>query len=163
MVGVGAWTVSADGNTLNQSFTSNDSADGQTVSSTASETRLAPAPAGAHALSGSWQPAPPRQLSDNALSVIMRTTGEALAVSFPTGKQFTAMLGGSFVPVARDPSGQMVAARMVDPRTLELSYQHKGKVDEVDTIAAASAGDTVAMTSLDKRTGNTNSVTLRKQ
>ena len=162
-VAVATWTVSADGNTLNQSFSSTDTANGQTTSGTASEARLTPAPAGAHAISGSWAAAPATQLSDNALSVTIATAGKAVTVSFPTGEHFIAMLGGAYVPVVGDPSGQLVAARMTGPRTLELSYKHGSRMDEVLTLVAAPSGDTVAMTSLDKLQGGTTNLTLRKQ
>ncbi len=162
-VAVARWTVSTDGNTVNQSFSSTDTANGQTTSGTASETRLAPAPAGAHAISGSWAAAPATQLSDNAMSVTVATTGKAMTVSFPTGEHFTAMLGGAYVPVVGDPSGQLAAVRMTGPRTLELSYKHGQRLDEVLTLVAAPAGDTVAMTSLGKRQGGTTNITLHKQ
>lgn len=162
-VAVATWTVSADGNTLNQSFSSTDTANGQTTSGAASETRLAPAPAGAHAISGSWAAAPATQMSDNVLSVTIATTGKAVTVSFLTGEHFTAMLGGAYVPVVGDPSGQLASVRMTGPRTLELSYKHGQRMDEVLTLVAAPTGDTMAMTSLDKRQGGVTNITLYKQ
>ena len=162
-VGTATWTVSGDGDTLNQSFSSTDSANGQTISGSATETRLAPAPTGAHAISGSWAAAPATRLSDNAMTVTIQATGKAVSISFPTGEHFTAIPGGPYVPVIGDPSGQMAAVRMTDPTTLELSYKHRGMVDEVVTLVAAPAGNTAAMTSLDRKDGSTTRLTLRKQ
>jgi hypothetical protein len=61
--------------------------------------------------------------------------------------EYTAPLDGKPVPVTGNPDGDMVAARLTNPNTIETSYTLKGKPTTVNTRVIAADGKTMTVTS----------------
>src|SRR5690349_17458110 len=78
------FSVSPDGNTLTVNFS--DVSGAKPVTGTYTEARAAPAPAGAHAISGSWKGNPPTNVSDEGLTVTISADNDMLHVSSPAGQ-----------------------------------------------------------------------------
>src|SRR6267154_2410395 len=81
-------TVSGDGNTATDEF----------GNWKLTMTRIAKAPAGAHALSGSWQPSKMESISDRELLVTYKLEDEIFSMSRPTGQSYTAKIDGTNSP-----------------------------------------------------------------
>lgn len=92
-VGATKLTVSADGNTLNGSFT--DMSTSTTGKGSFIETRVGSAPAGAHAVSGQWNPTKLQDVNTEALTFTYRTDGDTLHMSSGTGQSYDAKFGGA--------------------------------------------------------------------
>ncbi len=67
-------SISADGNTLTYEFTDTSAPNGVPVTGKGVETRVAPAPAGAHVISGSWRTTSMTNMSDSGLTISFLTT-----------------------------------------------------------------------------------------
>src|SRR6202012_4144354 len=74
------------------------------------QTRTEDAPAGAHAVSGTWRTTKYEGFSDNAIVFTLKTEGESFSFSQPTGQFYKATLGGPAVPYKGDPGITTVSA-----------------------------------------------------
>lgn len=146
-------TVSADGKTLTTSWRSTDNAKGIEQSGTSTETRIGTAPAGAHAVSGSWQRAEIKQVSDSSLYMTFKDAGGALAFSQPSGETYIAKFGGPAAPIVGDPAGTVVKVRRVGARTIEETDLRGGKVVSVYTMTVAPDGKTMTVVTEDRKAG----------
>ncbi len=162
-VGETTITISADGKTLNGVWTSSNNAKGMPIKDVYVEKRVAPGPAGAHAMSGSWVPVSDgSQMSDAALVSMIKVDGDVLSMSYPTGESFAATLGGPQVAEAGDKAGTMVSAVRIDADTLQKSEFRGGKLVSVVTLHVTGP-TTIAMKSEDKKGGYVDEFTLNKQ
>lgn len=137
-VGHSTATLSADGKTLTFAFTDTSSPTGKVVTGGGTQVRVGPAPAGAHAASGSWRTQKYENITDAGLLVTYRLVGDVLHMSTPTGQSYEARLGGPPVPIHGDPAATMAAVRRISPTSLQ----------EIDTRAGKPVG--VATMSLDR-------------
>ena len=94
--------VSADGNTLTFEYSDSSNTNGDPVTGKGEETRLAKGPAGSHAISGSWRMSKMDALSENAVFVTFKVSGDSLTMTNQTGQSYTAKLDGTETPVASD-------------------------------------------------------------
>lgn len=112
--------------------------------------RTAPAPAGAHPVSGHWQGV--RYVSVPALvrTTALRLVGDALSYATPLGTSYTARLGGDYVPVrtARK-SSLTVAVRRTGARGIEQKIKRGGQVVEVRTFTVAPDGRSMEIATID--------------
>ena len=69
------------------------------------ETRVADAPAGAHALSGSWKMDKYDNVSDEGTTVTYKLNGDTLHMTSPAGQSYDAKLDGTEVPIQGDTGG----------------------------------------------------------
>ena len=94
--------ASADGQTLVWDFQW-VSMSGQTARGRATSTRLTPAPAGAHKISGTWQTTI-TPTSENQMTVTYASTPDGLTMSDPMGESFDAKFDGKDYPYKGDPA-----------------------------------------------------------
>ena len=142
-VGRSTSTVSADGKTLTFTFTDTSSPTGKVVTGSGTEHRVAPAPAGAHAISGSWRTDKYDNVSDDGLLVTYRLTGDTLHMSTPTGQSYEARLGGGPVPIHGDPAATMASVRRLSPTSLQETDTRGGKPVGIATMSLNRDGRTM--------------------
>lgn len=158
--GTTTYTVSADGKTLTLKWTDQtgtEAASGETVYE-----RVKAAPAGAHAVSGSWRAVKVQNMTANARTLTYKSTADGLSMSTPTGQSYTAKFDGKDVPVAGDPGGTMVSLKRVNPNTIVETDKRNGKVVEVDHWTVAPDGKTMKVEWETKDTQRKGSYVLEK-
>ena len=153
------YSVSADGNTLNIDF--NDTSGTKPVTGSYSESRVGPAPAGAHAVSGSWKAAKPNNVSDEGLTMTLNLDGDTLHMSNPTGQSYDAKLDGSDTPIKGDIGGT-VASLTKNGDSIVETDKRDGKVVSVTTMTPGSDGK-LHVVSEDKRDGSSSKFDMNKQ
>ncbi|TRW17982.1 hypothetical protein [Glacieibacterium frigidum] len=154
--------VSADGKSQTIEWT-DVGPDGKTIKGTNTQVRVAPAPAGAHAASGSWRTTKVSNVSDAALTMMLTLTPTSFAMKTPAGYSFDAPLGGKPVPVVGDPSNVMAAVRKVDDRTVVETDTRAGEVINIYTYNALPDGKTIRVTSENRKQGTTTTYLLKRQ
>ncbi len=159
LMGTNTMQVSADGAVLTGKFVSYSGA--EPVTGTYTEKRVAPGPAGAHAISGAWLQ---DQITGNDafthVEYAMTPTDFSMRSN---GQSYTARFDGRRYPVAGDPGNTEVVLRKVNLRTVHETDYRQGKVvDEIDLIAAAD-GKSLLMTDRDLAHGQTTSLVFDKQ
>jgi hypothetical protein len=146
-------TVSADGKTLTTNW--HQTPVGQPeVKGTKVETRVGPAPAGAHAVSGSWKTAKFEGISDEALTVTFNVDGDNLSMKSPTGQSYTAKFGGPEVAIAGDTGGTMVKVERLAANSFRETNSRGGKVVNVTTTTIGADGK-MSVVSEDKEQAST--------
>jgi hypothetical protein len=146
-------TVSADGNTVTDEF-----GNWKLIM-----TRIAKAPAGAHTLSGSWQPLKMESISDRELLVTYKLEGEIFSMSRPTGQSYTAKLNGTDAPYRGDPDTNGVAVKRVSKNVLEETDKLNGKAVSLARLTVALDGKSITVSVRDLQDGSINEFTMRKQ
>ena len=157
--GTSKYSVSADGNTLTVSF--DDETGTKPVTGSYTEARAAPAPAGAHAMSGSWKQQSYASVSDAGLTVTFKLDGDTLHMSAPTGQSYDAKIGGGDVPIKGDIGGTTAAVAKNGDSYVE-SDKRGGKVISVTTMTPGSDGK-LHVVNEDKQTGSTATFDMNKQ
>jgi hypothetical protein len=107
--------VSDDGNTLTTNWTYYGNPSGGPVTGTDTETRVGEAPAGTHAILGSWRDAKQDVATSDAVTFTYKTSGgDTLSMTTPTGRQsYTAKLDGKEVPFVGDPGVTTVSLKRI--------------------------------------------------
>lgn len=155
----GKYSVSADGKTLTITF--EDDTGTKPVTGSLTETRVAPAPAGAHAISGSWQQdKPPTSVSDEGLTTTFKLDGNVLHMTSPTGQSYDATIGGPDVPIKGDIGGTTAAVTKSGDSLVETD-KRDGKVVSVTTMTPGSDGK-LHVVNEDKRNGSTSKFDMNK-
>lgn len=157
--GTSKYSVSADGNTLTVSF--NDTSGTKPVTGSYTETRVAPAPAGAHAVSGSWKQQAYNSVSDEGLTVTFKLDGDTLHMTAPTGQSYDATVGGPDVPIKGDIGGTTAAVTKSGDSLVETDKRN-GKVISVTTMTPGSDGK-LHVVNEDKQGGSTAKFDMNKQ
>jgi hypothetical protein len=132
------FSVSADGNTLTSTF--NDTSGTKPVTGTFVETRAAPAPAGAHVMSGSWKAKPPSNISDEGLTVTFAADNDMLHLSTPSGQSYDAKLDGTETPIKGDIGGTTASVKKLGPGSYQETDRRGGKVTNVYTMTVGADG-----------------------
>lgn len=130
-------TASADGNTLTIKFT-DTSTPGSAAKGEVTETRVGPAPAGAHAISGQWKPTKLSNFNDAALTFTLNVNGDTYRSSSPDGTSFEAKIGGGDAPVKGDIAGTTVSVTKLGDNSYKVTRKRNGKVvgDTTYTVGA---------------------------
>lgn len=160
LAGVDTIQVSADGNTLTGKFTGYQGA--QPVTGEYSEKRVGPAPAGAHALSGSWLQDQMSGANDALRTVAYQMTADQFSMQ-ANGQSYAAKFDGKQYPVAGDPGKTTVTLKKIDDHTVQETDYRQGKVVDEIRLAAAPDGKTVQITDKDLAHGQTTTLTLDKK
>jgi len=160
VTGTSAYTVSADGKTLTIKWT--DSTGSAPASGEAIFERVGKAPAGAHAVSGSWHAVKIQNLSATAKTVTFKGSADGLSMTNQTGQSYDAKFDGKQVAMAGDPGATMVSLKKVNDHTVVETDHRKGKVVEVDTMTVSADGKTLKVDWDDKETGRKGTVTMDK-
>ena len=154
-------TVSADGKTLVNKYTSLNNANGKATSGETTLTRVGDPVAGAHAMSGQWEVGQISNISPEALTVTYKVEGDTLTSTAATGESYSAKLDGSETPVTGAADGAVVSA-VRDGGGYKLTRKRGGTVVDETTVTPAADG-TLAIVSLDPRDNSKVSWTARKQ
>jgi hypothetical protein len=153
-------TASADGAMLAIKFTDYNGAKPATASVT--EKRVAAAPAGAHAISGSWLQNGISDANDAAATVTYGMSADHFSMQ-QNGQSYSAKFDGKEYPVEGDPGHTMVTLKRIDDRTVEETDRRNAKATDEIRLAVASDGKTLNFTDKDLVHGQTTSATLDKQ
>lgn len=135
-------TVAADGKTRSLTFTDMSGENGVPINGSEILERVAKGPAGSHAISGEWREREVSDLSAEALTVTLRTEGNTLSMSTPTGQSYTATFGGPAVPIKGDPGKTMAAVRKAGISVIETDTRD-GKPVSVITMTPSADGKTL--------------------
>ena len=160
VVGNTTMKISPDGKTLMMSVTETTDANAQPATARGAETRVADAPPGAHAVSGSWKTAVNPNMPDEALTFSFRVEGDIVQLKAP-GQSYSARIDGTEVAVEGDAEGTLVSLERPTPNTLRETYKRDGKVVRVTTMTIADDG-TMNGASEDKLKGSTTKYSARK-
>lgn len=152
------FTVSADGDTLSGKFTDYSGSAPATGSFT--EQRSGPAPAGAHATSGSWMPGTLSNANDALSIVVYAMTPDGFSMK-SNGQSYEAKFDGKQVAVTGDPGGTRVSLKKIDDHTVQETDYRQGKV--VDEIHLGASGNTLQLTDKDLAHGQTTTMTFDRQ
>ncbi|MEA3034188.1 MAG: hypothetical protein QOH86_2204 [Sphingomonadales bacterium] len=148
-------TVSADGRSMTYTFRDTSSPNGKIVTGSGTEARIGHPIPGAHALSGSWRNTSMGDMTDAGLIVSMRTEGNVVHVSTPTGISYTARLGGAPAPINGDPAHTMAAMQRTNARTYVETDTRGGKVVQIITMTALPGGKAMHVAVVDRVQGTT--------
>lgn len=154
--------VAADGKSQTTDWTE-VGPDGKTLKGTTAQVRVAPAPAGTHAASGSWRTVKVSNVSDTALTMTLTLTPKSFTMKTPAGYSVDAPLGGKPVPFVGDPSNLMAAVRKIDDRTVEETDTRAGEVIGVYTYTALPDGKTIKVVSQNRKQGTTLTYMMKRQ
>lgn len=160
-VGTSTMTVSPDGKTLTGSFT-DTSSPGAPSKGEFTETRVAPAPPGAHPVSGQWKPVKLSNFNDAALTFTLNVSGDNFQWSTPGGTSYTAKIGGGDVPIKGDIAGTTVSVTKAGANSYQATRKRDGKIVSITTMTLAADGKLNAA-SEDKLAGTTTRWTADKQ
>jgi hypothetical protein len=153
-------TVSADGNTLTQVM--KDTTEAEAVTFESDFRRLAPAPAGAHAVSGSWQVFK-QSRSENSTIIKYKCTSQGFTAETPLGEKLEAKFDGKLYEMQDDPGHTMVSVKLINPYTVEQTNVREGKVVFIVTLEVTPDAKTIHATSKMKKDGSVKAWTLHKQ
>jgi hypothetical protein len=162
LVGTTKIVASADGQMLSYTSVSADNAAGKSTTSTSQSKRVGPAPAGAHATSGSWLAVNDgAQIAEENLTATMSMTGDMVTMTLGTGEHYTAKLNGPKVSFIGDKAGAMVALTKAGTGFVETDYIG-GKAVGTYTYMPVDA-TTMTLKATNLKAGTTDEFTLKKQ
>jgi len=153
VVGTNHYSVSEDGKTLTIQFSDSSVEGAPPVTGSQTETRVGDAPAGAHAVSGSWQVAQVNQVSDEGLVFTYKLDGDKVHLSTPGGISYDAVLGGPAVPIAGDIAGTTAAIAKTDDGAYVETDSRDGMAINVITMTVGDDGK-MHVVQEDKRNGS---------
>lgn len=161
-VGETKMAVSADGNTLSGSFTDSSSPGAPPTKGEYSETRVGPAPAGAHVVSGQWKPAKLANFNAEALTFTYKVEGDTFHFSSPSGYSYDAKLDGSDVPINGDIANTTASVKKLSDSSYQETDKREGKVISVTTYTVGADGK-LNVIAEDKTNGSTTKWTATKE
>jgi hypothetical protein len=153
-------TLSPDGNTLTQVV--KDMTEAEAVTFESVFRRVAPAPPGAHAVSGSWQIFKQTR-SANSTIITYKCTPEGFSAETPLGEKFDAKFDGKFYLIEDDPAHTMVAVKKIDANTVEMTNQRDGKIVFVVRLEVSPDGQAIHASSESKEDGSVKTWGLHKK
>jgi hypothetical protein len=156
-------TVTEDGRTARIDWTTRCNARNEPVTDSFLETRVAPGPAGAHLISGSWTMSKKLGLSDNAMTGIIKLEGDTFSFMDPVGQGYTAKLDGTETPTKGELGHHTVSVRRLGNDTVEETDRDDGKAVEVIRYTVSPDGKTMTLTMENKVQGTRSQYTLIKQ
>jgi len=131
-------TVSEDGNTLTQVV--RDMTECKTLTFENLYKRVAPAPPGAHVLSGTWQVF--KQSAKEQVSITYKCTSDGFSAVTSLGEGFDAKFDGKFYLMEDDPARTMVAVKRINANTVEMTNQRDRKIVFVVRLEVTPDGKT---------------------
>lgn len=162
MVGSTTATLSDDGQMLTWTSHSSDNAQNKDVSNTSKTKRTAPAPAGAHAASGSWVGVNEgANIADESTTATIRFDGQTVSMKMPTGEGYEAKIGGPQVPFTGDKAGATVAVVAAGNGFKETDYVGGKPVMEFTYTPIDASNATLKVHNL--RADTTDEYSLKKQ
>lgn len=156
-------TISSDGKTMMFEFSDSSNSNGAPVVGKGEAERVGKAPAGSHAISGSWHTTKFSNVSDNGLITTYAFSGTTLKMTSPTGQSYSAPVDGSDSPFMGDPGQTSVSIKRVDDNTVDETDKRNGKVIGSAHISVSADGKTMTVTWKDALHGTSGSYTAMKQ
>jgi len=153
-------TVSPDGDTLTQVM--KDTTEAEAVTFESRYRRIAPAPPGAHVLSGSWQIFK-QSRSANSTIITYKCTSQGFSAETPLGEKFDAKFDGKFYLMEDDPAHTMVAVKRIDANTVEMTNQRDGKIVFVVRLEVTADGKAIHASSKSEEDGSVKTWGLHKK
>jgi hypothetical protein len=135
----GTSTVSQDGRTKSDTLKVYPPS-GPPVTGKGQSKRVVDGPGGSHAISGSWVTDKVQSMSDDAITLNYKVTGDAITMMNKTGESYTAKMDGSEVPYTGDPGVTTISVKLLGSRTLEETRRKDGKVIGVWTMTVSEDG-----------------------
>lgn len=163
VVATSTTTVSPDGKTARFEFSDSSNTNGAPVTGSGGLKRVAPGPAGSHAISGSWVTADIANLSDNATEITFKEEGGSLTMTTPTGQSYTAKLDGAEAPYKGDPGISSVTVKQIGKTSMVETDKRDGKVVGVVTSVVSADGKSMNVVFDDKLRNRTMSFVAVKQ
>jgi hypothetical protein len=156
-------TLAADGQSSSSAFVDRTAPSGVEVTGTTVNARVAPAPAGAHALSGAWRETTETQVSDTGLVFTFAQDGKTMAFSTPTGISYAATIDGPPATVTGDPGWTKVALKQTGPTTLfETDYEGDTPIGTY-SMSLSPDGTTMTTAVNDLKHGKTSTMVAHRQ
>jgi len=146
------FSVSADGNTLTRKFKDSSTPNAPAIEGASSSKRVGAAPAGAHAISGSWMAEHVNEYSEDALNASYKVEGNKVTWS-GQGQTYTAEIGGPAVPVTGDIGGSTVTVAN-EGGGLKETFSRDGKVVNETVSTVSPDGKSLTWVSSDPRDGS---------
>ena len=125
--------------------------------------RVAEAPAGAHAVSGSWRTIKQEPASENALLVTLKLVNNTFSFMDPTGQSYSAKLDGTYAPFAGGVDNTVVSVRQMGTNSIEETDLKDGKAFRRTVFTVAADGKTMNAAITDLVQDNTIQFFLNKQ
>lgn len=127
-------------------------------------TRVAAAPAGAHAVSGSWKGVRYVSVPIQLRTTVLVDGGDRLGYRSGTGFFYTARYGGAFEPIEGPYDGSLsVAVRKEGANRVVETRRRGGKDVQLRTYTVAPDGQRMEIATTDLATNTTFRITARKQ
>ena len=125
--------------------------------------RIAPAPDGAHPVSGKWQGVRYVEVPEIVRTTRLHLEGDQFSLSTPLGTSFTGRLGGDYVPIYSRHGGDVtVAVRRTGQRQIEEQVKRDGQLVVVRTFTVAPDGRSMETATTDPARGITFRATSRR-
>jgi len=154
-------TISSDGQTMTTKFI--DSTEAKPVTGEITYTRADKAPAGAHAMSGSWRLQKVTSVSNNGLTATYQGTADGLKWSDPNGASYDAKFDGKDYPMQGDPGHTLVSLKRIGDDTIVETDKRDGKVVSVSRMTVSKDGKSMKVEFSDKERGTTTTFMMEKQ
>jgi hypothetical protein len=150
VVATSNYTVSADKNTLTETFEAQPEGSTKPVTGTQVYTRAGQAPAQGNAVSGSWEMKKLENLSESGQTVTFDQSKGSLAMTSPAGQSYTAKFDGKDYPFKGDPSVTHVQLKKISERSIEESGFYNGKPVYVSNMSISPDGKSMTIVVHDK-------------
>src|ERR1017187_2620397 len=124
--------------------------------------RVGSAPAGMHAVSGSWVMDKAAKISDNGLTITYQQSADGLKVSAPTGEHCDAKIDGKDYPYEGSPEFDKVSLKRIGESGIEETVKRNGKVWSSAQMTVSADGKTITIVA-HEHDGRVNTVTATKQ
>jgi len=161
VTGLDTLTVSDDGKSLLETY--EDHTESAPSTFVTRFERVAPAAAGAHALSGSWKATKMESVSDNGSTFMLTMTKDGMTSKDMNGVGFDARFDGKDYPMMGDMAHTMVSVKRLGDNGFEETDKRDGKIDSVFRMTVSADGKTAQYTVEDRRHGTTTSGTMHKK
>jgi hypothetical protein len=155
-------TISADGKTSTietLNFPADSKQPGYRVTYT--YTRVAEAPSGAHAISGTWKMQDANLVA--SLMLTIKSTPDGMMVSGPGTQSFEAKFDGKDYPVQGGPDGATTSLTKVNENAIDLTNKQNGKAVSVVHMVVAPDGKSMTIKMENAAQGTSTSLTAIKQ
>lgn len=163
VVGTSTTTVQPGGKTAHFEFTDSSNTNAEPVTGSGDQKQVAPGPAGAHAVSGSWVTSDLSGFSDNGLLFTYKDDGGVLSMTMPTGQSYQAKTDGTEAPYKGDPGITTVTVKQMGKGSIVETDKRDGKVIAVIKSTVSPDGKTMKVVYDDKLRGATMSYVAEKQ
>jgi hypothetical protein len=95
--------------------------------------------------------------------ITYKCTPQGFSGETPLGEKFDAKFDGNFYPVEDDPGHTLVAAKLLNPNTVELTHKRKDKIVSVARLSVATDSKTLHVIFENKDAGTTTTFDFHRQ